>query len=256
MRLRSDAVASSGSANSGQAGEPGRSYHPLAGRAAVGADGPLGARRAAIAELGDALRDLVEQASSTEVGDDVLRQAAVQVRQAAAQLGRRTRARADLPSADDLLGGYRMYNPVTGSGSGLAAPLHVDLAGNAVVGTCTLGLAFEGPPTFAHGGVSAMLLDQLLGYATSAAGHPGMTVQLQISYRAPVPLQTPLRLTAEVGDVNGRRVAARGVIATAAEPGKILVEATGTFVGLRAEQAARLFGGVRPDATDPTVAHD
>ena len=178
------------------------------------------------------------------------------MRHAAARLGQRTRARADLPSADDLLGGYRMYNPVTGSGSGLAAPLHVEVTGNAVVGTCTLGLAFEGPPTFAHGGVSAMLLDQLLGHATSAAGHPGMTVQLELSYRAPVPLQTPLRLTAEVGEVDGRRVTARGVITTAAEPGKILVEASGTFVGLRAEQAARLFGGVHPDATDPTVAHD
>ena len=148
------------------------------------------------------------------------------------------------------------YRPVIGSGSGLAAPLHVEVAGNAVVGTCTLGLAFEGPPSYAHGGVSAMLLDQLLGYATSAAGHPGMTAHLEIRYRAPVPLQTPLHLSAEVSDVTGRRVTARGVIATAAEPGTALVEATGIFVGLRAEQAARLFGGVHPDATNPTVAHD
>jgi hypothetical protein len=59
-----------------------------------------------------------------------------------------------------------------------------------------------------------------------------------------------------VSEANGRRVTARGVIATAAEPGTVLVEASGTFVGLRAEQAARLFGGVQPDATDPLVAHD
>ena len=252
-------MANSSSASSGSAREPGRSYHPLAARAAgaaASADVTLDSRRAAIAELGDALRDLVEQASATEVGEDVLRQVTAQVQLAAAQLGQRTRTRADLPSADDLLAGYRMYNPVTGSGSGLAAPLHVELTGNAVVGTCTLGLAFEGPPTFAHGGVTAMLLDQLLGYAVSAAGHPGMTVRLELRYRAPVPLQTPLRLTAEAGEVNGRRISAGAVIATAAEPGKILVEANGTFVGLRPEQAARLFGGVHPDATDPTVAHD
>jgi len=242
--------------HSGSVSEPGRSHHPLAGRAGAVEDAALRARRAAIAELGDALRDLVEQASATEVGEDVLRQVTAQVQLAAAQLGQRTRTRADLPSADDLLAGYRMYNPVTGSGSGLAAPLHVELTGNAVVGTCTLGLAFEGPPTFAHGGVTAMLLDQLLGYAVSAAGHPGMTVRLELRYRAPVPLQTPLRLTAEAGEVNGRRISAGAVIATAAEPGKILVEANGTFVGLRPEQAARLFGGVHPDATDPTVAHD
>jgi acyl-CoA thioesterase FadM len=241
---------------SGSVGGHGRSHHPLAAPEAVGADVALHTRRAAIAELGDALRDLVGQASATEVPEDVLRQVAAQVREAATLLGRQTRRRADLPGADDLLGGFRMYNPVTGSGSGLAPPLHIDVTGNAVVGTCTLGLAFEGPPTFAHGGVSAMLLDQLLGYATSAAGHPGMTVKLETRYRAPVPLQTQLRLTAEVSEVNGRRVTARGVITTAAEPDTVLVEASGTFVGLRAEQAARLFSGVQPDATDPLVAHD
>jgi acyl dehydratase len=237
-------------------GGPGRSHHPLAARPAAGEDEALRARRAAIAELGEALRDLVGQASATEVPENVLREVAAQVKQAAILLGRRTRRLRDLPGADDLLGGFRMYNPVTGSGSGLAPPLHIDVTGNAVVGTCTLGLAFEGPPTFAHGGVSAMLLDQLLGYATSAAGHPGMTVKLETRYLAPVPLQTQLRLTAEVSEVNGRRVTVRGVITTAAEPDTVLVEASGTFVGLRAEQAARLFGGVQPDATDPLVAHD
>lgn len=251
---RSDALTDSDSADG-----LGSGYHPLVGRLGgppAEVDGALRDRRAAIAELGDAVRDLVEQVSATEVPPDALRQVAAQVSQAAAVLGQRTRARADLPSADDLIGRQRMYNPVIGSGSGLAAPLHVEVTGDRVVGTCTLGLAFEGPPTFAHGGVSAMLLDQLLGHATSAAGHPGMTVQLDITYRAPVPLQTPLYLTAQVSEVTGRRVTARGMLATAAEPGTALVEAAGTFVGLRPDQAARLFGGVRPDATDPQIAHD
>jgi hypothetical protein len=243
-------------ADSGPVSEPGRSHHPLAARPAAGEDAARRARRAAIAELGDALRELVGQAHATEVPADVLRQVAAQAREAAILLGRRTRTRAELPGADDLTGGFRMYNPVTGSGSALAPPLHIEVAGQAVVGTCTLGLAFEGPPAFAHGGISAMLLDQLLGYAASAAGHPGMTAKLETRYLAPVPLQTPLRLTAEVGDVNGRRVTARGVIAIAAEPDTALVEATAVFVTLRPEQAARIFGRVHPDATDPRVAHD
>jgi hypothetical protein len=117
-------------------------------------------------------------------------------------------------------------------------------SGRVAIGTCTLGLAFEGPPMFAHGGVSAMLLDQMLGYAVSASGHAGMTVRLDTSYRAPVPLLTPLRLTAEVTGVDGRRVIAAGTIATAAEPDTVLVAATGTFVTLRAEQAQQLFGPV------------
>jgi hypothetical protein len=240
---------------SGSVSEPGRSHHPL-GAPPAGQDEALRTRRAAIAELGDALRELAGAASATEVTEDVLGQVTTQVRTAAAALSQRLRTRAELPGADDLLGGFRMYNPVTGSGSALAPPLRIEVTGTAVTGTCTLGLAFEGPPSFAHGGVSAMLLDQLLGYATSAAGHPGMTVRLETRYRAPVPLQTPLRLTAEVTGVNGRRVTARGVITTAADPGTVLVEAEGTFAGLRADQAARMFGGVRPDATDPLIAHD
>jgi hypothetical protein len=243
-------------ADNGSMSEPGRSHHPLAARAAGGEDAARRARRAAIAELGDALRELVELASATEVPADVLHQAAAQARQAAMLVGRRTRTRTELPGADDLAGGFRMYNPVTGSGSALAPPLHIEVAGQAVIGTCTLGLAFEGPPGFAHGGISAMLLDQLLGYAASAAGHPGMTVKLETRYLAPVPLQTPLRLTAEVSEVNGRHVTARGVIAAAADPGTVLVEATGAFVALRPEQAARMFGGIRPDATNPRLAHD
>jgi acyl-coenzyme A thioesterase PaaI-like protein len=89
-----------------------------------------------------------------------------------------------------------------------------------------------------------MLLDQILGHAVGASGNPGMTVRLDTTYRAPVPLRTPLRLTAEVREVDGRRVTATGAIATEAEPETVLVSATGTFVRLRAEQTRRLFGSV------------
>jgi hypothetical protein len=240
----------------GEAGEPGRSHYAVAGRPGAAGDVTVRRRRGTIAELGEALRGLIEQAVATEVPEEDLHRVAEQIREATTQLSGQARGRAQLPSADDLLDGIRMYNPVTGSGNGLAPPLHIELAGDTAVGTCTLGLAYEGPPTCAHGGISAMLLDQLLGYAASAAGHPGMTVQLDTTYRAPVPLQTPLRLTAWVTGVNGRRVTARGAIATAAEPDTVLVEASGIFVGLRPEQAARLFGAVHPDAADPAVGHD
>jgi acyl-CoA thioesterase FadM len=100
-------------------------------------------------------------------------------------------------------------------------------------------------------------LDQLLGHVTGASGHPGMTVSLHTNYRAPVPLQTPLRLTAHVVEVNGRKVTSYGAIATAADPDTVLVEATGIFVALALHQARQLFGAaLRPDEVDPAVAHD
>jgi hypothetical protein len=211
-------------------------------------------RRSAIADLGEALRNLVEFATATEVPTADLRRAADQIRQAGALLAEHQRTRTQLSSADDLRGDVRMYNPVGGAGSGIAPPLLVELREGMAIGTCTLGLAFEGPPTYAHGGISALLMDQMLGYAIVGAGHPGMTVNLVTDYRAPVPLKTPLRLTAEVTGVDGRKVTARGTIATAADPGTPLVEATGLFLALAPEQAQHLFGAILDP--HPAVAHD
>jgi hypothetical protein len=206
-------------------------------------DDTQASRREAITELGDALRTLIEHATRTEAPAAELVRAAASIRSVAANLGSPARE-APVPAADDLRRGVRMYNPVTGHGSALAPPLHIEVVGGMAIGRCTLGLAFEGPPTWAHGGVSAMLLDQILGHAAGASGNPGMTVRLDTTYRAPVPLRTPLRLTAVVDEVAGRRVTATGTIATEADPETILVTATGTFVGLRADQARRLFGRV------------
>jgi acyl-CoA thioesterase FadM len=214
-------------------------------------------RRESITDLGSALRALVESAVATEVSLDDLNQAAALVRKATALLEQHHRTRDQLPTADDLLGGVRMYNPVSGAGSPFAPPVRMAMVNGVAVGTCTLGLAFEGPPRYAHGGVSAMLLDQMLGYATVTAGYPGMTVNLVTRYRAPVPLQTDLRLRAELTEVSGRKMTVTGGIATAAAPDTMLVEAVGTFVALRPEQAQRLFGpALHPTPVHPSVAHD
>jgi hypothetical protein len=225
------------------AGEPGRSYHAI-GDAARGngvGDPAVRARRQAIDALGDAVRYLVETAVATEVPAGVLLSAADRIHAVADDLAAQVRRREQLPTSDDLLAGIRMFNPVTGTGSGLAPPLRIDLVDGLVTGACTLGLAYEGPPTYAHGGVSSLLLDQMLGFATSASGHPGLTVDLVIRYHRPVPLQTPLLLRAEVVGVEGRIVTAQGSIAAEAEPEVVLAEATGTFKELRPDQAARLF---------------
>ncbi|WP_430791628.1 PaaI family thioesterase [Actinoplanes sp. G11-F43] len=207
-------------------------------------DNGLPRRRAAINELGEALRSLVEHATATEAPTEEILRAAERIRRAAGPLAEHRRGRFDTAAADDLPGGVRLYNPVTGTGSAFAPPVEMHREGDLAIGTCTLGRAFEGPPSFAHGGVSAMLLDQMLGYVVTTSGHPGMTVRLDTGYRGPVPLYTPLLMTATIATVDGRRVTATGTIATADAPSTTLVEATGVFVSLRAEQAERLFGPV------------
>jgi Thioesterase superfamily len=124
-------------------------------------------------------------------------------------------------------------------------------------GWCTLGHAYEGPPMYGHGGVSAMLIDQLLGHAAAASGHPGVTTELSVRYRRPVPLDVPLRIWGRVIETEGRRVSAAGGITTAAEPDVPLVEAEARFARLRLDQARRLFSRLAsPDAANPDMAHD
>jgi hypothetical protein len=150
-----------------------------------------------------------------------------------------------------------MFNPVIGAGNPIAPPMRIEIGADGAEGWCTLGHAYEGPPMYGHGGVSAMLIDQLLGHAAAASGHPGVTTDLSVRYRRPVPLDVPLRIWGRVTETEGRRVSAVGGITTVAEPDVPLVEAEARFARLHLDQARRLFSRLAsPDAANPDVAHD
>jgi acyl-coenzyme A thioesterase PaaI-like protein len=203
-------------------------------------------RREAVADLGDALRELTSSAIGSEVAVEVLRRVTEQTRGLAARLAERQR-RLDTPSSvDDLRRGQRLFNPVVGHGNPVAPPMRVELVDDSAIGSCTLDWRYEGPLTYLHGGVSALLLDQIMGYAAAAAGRPGVTARLEVRYRATVPLGQPLRLEARLIDVLGVRATIHGSISLAAAPDDVLVEAEGRFLALRPEQATRLFGPNAP----------
>jgi acyl-coenzyme A thioesterase PaaI-like protein len=90
-----------------------------------------------------------------------------------------------------------------------------------------LGAMYEGPPGFVHGGVSALVLDQMLGEAAAVGGGPGMTGRLSLSYRRPTPLG---ELTSEAWTEkhDGRKTTTRGVIRD--PDGNVTVEAEGLFI--------------------------
>jgi acyl-coenzyme A thioesterase PaaI-like protein len=212
---------------------------------------------AAVTELGSALRALVDASVRTTLPAADLREAAAGTRALADRLASCTRPVEQLPELDDVLTFRRVYNPVSGVGSALAPPLELRLADPArpaagTIGTLSLGQAYEGPPGYAHGGMSALLLDQLLGATAIAAGLWGMTVRLETDYRRPVPLRTPLELRARVVEDAGRRTVVHGTIAAAADPGTVLVEGRGVFVMPRAERLAGYFGGVTDASGRPS----
>ncbi len=199
---------------------------------------------AAAADLGTALRALIEVSVSTTVTAAEVRGAADLVRQATERLTVARRPVSQLSALDDLTTGRRVFNPVTGIGSALAPPLAVHRDGDGVAAEVTLGPAYEGPPGFVHGGMSALFMDQMLGSAAAAAGVWGMTAHLELDYRGPLPLGAPLVMRARVTEHSGRKSMITGTITLAAEPDRILVEAHGVFVLPRPEKAQAYFGSI------------
>jgi acyl-coenzyme A thioesterase PaaI-like protein len=220
---------------------------------------------AAVRDLGSALRGLVDASVSTTVGAAELAAVAAEARALAERLDAARRPASRLPALDDPITFRRVFSPVSGVGNPIAPPLVIRRVEGGVIAEATLGLAYEGPPSYLHGGMSALFMDQLLGAAALAAGLWGMTARLELDYRRPVPLQTPVVLRARVGENAGRKVVVTGSIALAAEPDRPLVQARGLFVAPRPELREAYFGGItdasgqhRPPGrpTDATALHD
>lgn len=126
------------------------------------------------------------------------------------------------------------YDPVSGSENPFAPLLEV--AGRddgSVVATASLGLAYQGPPGHVHGGVSALLLDHLLGMANHwGAGPSGMTGTLTVKFHAPTPLLTELTFTAQQAEYTDRKTRTTGTISIGdpADGGIVCVSAEGIFI--------------------------
>ena len=94
----------------------------------------------------------------------------------------------------------------------MAPPVVVEAVDGELRGTAFFDYQYEGPPTCVHGGVIAMVFDEMLGAANIMAGSPAMTGTLTIRYRKPTPLRTPLRLEARFMERVGRKVRTYGAI--------------------------------------------
>jgi uncharacterized protein (TIGR00369 family) len=199
-------------------------------------------RRAAVGELGTALRELVDAAVLTEVSLSELAEATGLARELTARLRAESRELHGIASVDDPEIGERWYSPVYGPGNPVAPPMVASQTPDGrAEGRVTLGKPHEGPPGLVHGGVVATLLDHVLARAVRAAGRGGLTATLTVTYRRPVHLGVPLLATAELGTTDGRRTTARARLVAEEDPGTTLAEAEGLFVALRPERAADVF---------------
>ena len=175
----------------------------------------------------DAVRGLVDATIRTEVDDDEVRAVQAEVEALTERLRKRQLDGAYGVRFSSGGRGRPWGNPVVGLRNAAAPPVVVerDPSGRAW-SSFHLGAAFEGPPGLVHGGVSAMILDQMLGEATGAGGKPGMTGTLTLRYRRGTPLGD-LSAEARIERSEGIKTWARGHLSDAEG---VTVEAEGLFI--------------------------
>lgn len=144
-------------------------------------------------------------------------------------------------------------SPVIGFANPVAPPVVVEAVDGGLRGTVTFDYPYEGPPTCVHGGVLAMVFDEMLGAANILAGCPGMTGTLTIRYRKPTPLRTPLRLESRCVSRDGRKILTTGEI----YHGDVCTaEAEGIFIELIPQRFLRMVAenSDSPDAVEQVRA--
>ena len=97
----------------------------------------------------------------------------------------------------------------------------------------------------AHGGVTALLLDEAVGWAAWHAGHPGVTGRLQVNYRRPLKLGERVRVVGKVENVR------RSLVYTSAyvenlDDGSRIADATATLMEVKTQVDAELGGAHGP----------
>ncbi len=176
-----------------------------------------------------AVRELVDATIRTTVDEEEIRRVQREVEALTARL-----------RASQLDGPYGVRFGATGRGrpwgntvvglrNACAPPLvieHDPSANGDVWADFHLGAAYEGPPDLVHGGVAAMILDQMLGEAAGAGGKPGMTGTLTLRYRRGTPLGD-LHAEASIDRGDGIKTFAVGSIS---DTDGVTVEAEGVFI--------------------------
>jgi uncharacterized protein (TIGR00369 family) len=114
----------------------------------------------------------------------------------------------------------------------------------------TLPQRFQGWRDVAHGGVVALVLDEAMAYAAGARGHLGVTADLKMRFRKPVPIGEPLVVR---GEVRWQRRNALGIAAELFDAtGALLASGEGTFISRGTVPPGQRFGeSVRVEDLEP-----
>lgn len=182
--------------------------------------------RGVFGPLTESVRELIDATIRTEADADVVALAKAEIDAATARLRSR---QLPGPYGIRISDGDQMPwgNPVIGLRNPIAPPVVLHRADDGGM-SCDfhLGAAFEGPPGHVHGGVSALILDHVLGEAASSAEKPRLTGTISLRYLRTTPLGD-LHAEARIVRTEGIKTFAVGHLSDAAG---VTVEAEGVFI--------------------------
>lgn len=181
--------------------------------------------------LADAVRSLIDVVRLVDAPEDVLDRARRAVEDATALLA--SHRTSGLPAQGALdgtgfglrsgfgpNGGFRgepheffPYSPIIGPRNPISPPLRFALDEDRHVrGEVVLEAPWAGPPGLVHGGIIALVFDELFGVCAVLNDCGGFTGTLTIKYLRGTPLRTPLALDAWIERVEGRKTFVTGEI--------------------------------------------
>lgn len=198
----------------------------------------------ALARATAALRRLNRAVAGRCAHDDDLDVVAREAARLAERLeaGERRDKAADMAAAFGVGGGFDAPEPPAvgavmdfdpfGLGGGRLSPASVDTefvrdSDTSVTATMRVDGMFQGPPNRVHGGMVALLFDELMGAVNRATGRRAFTVRLTVNLRAAAPIDEPLTMRAWLDHVDGRKITIRAEGHSAAG---LFADADGLFI--------------------------
>lgn len=123
-------------------------------------------------------------------------------------------------------------NPCFGCGAanahGMKLVFEKDNDARRVVGRFRFGAEYQGSNRVLHGGIIALLLDEVMGKMNGFHNVRAVTAELSVEYLRPVPVDEEITVEAEEVSRKGRNLMHRGEIRNVA--GEILARGKGRFV--------------------------
>jgi uncharacterized protein (TIGR00369 family) len=129
-------------------------------------------------------------------------------------------------------------NGCFGCGGANARGMHLafeqDEARQRIVGRFRLGEEYQGGPGFLHGGIIALLLDEVMSKASRFHGEIAVTADLRVEYKRPIRVGQEIVVEGFVARRDGRQLYHEGEIRS--EAGDLLARGQGRFVVIDPEK--------------------